>query len=479
LPWTSEQELVADPALPIDAPLAAAMAAAAARGGGTVRIPAGTWRVDDDVRLPSGVVLRGVAGDPPATRLEFPRYVFATTSDGTPIATAFKGIFLADALGGHDAGMLDLDLAHAHIALGTATDLGARITAGTAPRRLLVAGCRLRFAAVPDAAIPMARRPGSEAPFQHAWQRWTHRHAAAITVWTNADVLVAANHLPIDAGANAVQPGYRLAAACPEGKWTAMAAQLPVLERDIVFDYDNRPGIAVNHVPAGRQLDVWTQALEPKPAATATGIVIAGNRIAGTGGGGIRVAGDGARVSGNTITSPPGINRPTARGYQLDRFSNNIRAIELRGWRWVVAGNTYEVHSNRAEGGGRYNDGEGIMHEAWENVGVRDGVIRGNRGNASICLWRVPIDGLRIEDNTADAIRVLGETNAKPPLPLPVHRLVIAGNTTGHGVERGGGILVRGALDGCRVAGNRHLVADGQLDLAGAEAADNEGFSRK
>ena len=479
LPWAREVTLSADPALPIDAPLAAAMAQAAITGG-VVRIPAGSWTVADDIRIPSGVILRGVAGDPPATQLAFPRYAFSAEGAGTPISSAFKGIHLADPAAGHDAGVIDLDCQFGHIAFGQAADLGERIAAGSAPRRLLVAGCRLRFAAMPDPAIPMAMRPGDDAPFQHAWQRWTHRHAAAITAWAGSDVLIAGNHLPIDASANATQRGYRLAAACPEGKWTAEAKRLAVLERDIVFDYDNRPGIAVNHVAAGRQLDIWNTALEPRPAATATGIVIAANRIAGTGGGGIRVAGDGARVSGNDIVSPPGIVRPTARGYQLDRFSNNIRAIELRGWRWQVVGNTYAVHSNLAEGGGRYNDGEGIMHEAWENVGVRDSLLRGNRGNAYLCLWRVPIDGLRIEDNTVDRIHVLAETNAKPPVPLVVRGLVISGNRTGHALERGGGITVRGAVGAeSRIAGNRHLVPGGGLASAGASVADNAGFAEE
>ena len=73
----------------------------------------------------------------------------------------------------------------------------------------------------------------------------------------------------------------------------------------------------------------------------------------------------------------------------------------MRGWRWVVDGNDYQVHRNWAfDRKYKINDGEGLMHEDHVNSTIHDSVLTNNRGNTYLSLYKTAgIDGLLVEGN--------------------------------------------------------------------------------
>lgn len=123
----------------------------AAKGGGVVFFPAGSYRFRDDIRLRTGVILRGAEPDagvtardetfsPPA-KLEFPKYTPVFTGRGAPVDGAFKGILLAEPATAAHCGVVHLALNRGHITLGEAE--GHRCGANR-----LVFGCSLRNSTV-------------------------------------------------------------------------------------------------------------------------------------------------------------------------------------------------------------------------------------------------------------------------------------------------------------------------------------------
>ena len=160
--------------------------------GGVVYFPPGEYRFEDHIELKDGIILRGA--DPkggsakddnyqPLSRIEFPKYQPLLKGDGTPIDTAFKGIRLEKPASAANCGVVNLAINRGHIHLGE----------GEAHRcggNRIVFGCVLRNAAVADPRVP---NPDLG---QHAWQRFTDRHHAAVDVKSAENLLVANNRLP-------------------------------------------------------------------------------------------------------------------------------------------------------------------------------------------------------------------------------------------------------------------------------------------
>jgi hypothetical protein len=446
-----------------DEKTAAAQQAVVEKGGGVVYFPAGVYEFQETIRLRGGVVLRGAtpAGQTdaretdynPPTRFHFPRYRPAFEGEGTPVRTAFKGIELSEPAGVSRCGVVHIAMDNAHVRLAD-EDYSKNFTEGKSGRDRIVFGCVLTNAAVLDPSIPKLKDDLGR-PFQDAWQRWTHRHHAAIHIVAGGNVLVGNCRIPESGQSNFVMPGYKLHPATKEGEYRKRLESLKVVTHDVPFDYDNRGGIFVNSLGACRALNIWNvfgapgntdvnidpavaaearaeAAQDPakaRPWAFARGIVIRNNNVVCSGAGAIKFCGDGAVCSFNVIRYKPKVVRPTARGYQFDSFTNNNRAAEMRGYRWTVEGNDYEVHSNLSIQGNPYGDGEGLMHEAWDNCDIRDSKLLNNKGNRYLCIWRVPVDGLEIRGNsTGGGINVLGCTNLRAPLPVKNVRII--GNTT-------------------------------------------------
>jgi hypothetical protein len=447
--------------------LAVAQDAVAKKGGGVVFFPAGTYAFKEDVKLKSGVVLRGEEprgvtdarkeGYDPPTKFLFPRYVPRLEGEGTPIDTAFKGISLQEPATASNCGVVHIAINRGHIHLDD--DGSPRHRAG---KNRLVLGCVLRNAAVADPAVPNAKIG------QHSWQRFTQRHHAAVAV-RGSNLLVANNRLPKSGDDNFTMKDYVVRGRGKEKQVTL---------DEVVFDYDNRPGLYVNDYgigAAGGNPPDGTP--ETHPWGFRKGIVIRDNYIYATGRCAIAFCGDGVICAHNVIRFAKDVYRPTATGQNLTTGSstNDNRAVQMRGWRWVVEGNDYEVFRNwAADRKYHINDGEGLMHEDHVNSTVRDSKLINNKGNTYISIYKTGgIDGLRIEGNTIrDGIMAVADRNSGRH---PCKNVRIVGNTT-----HGGRIHIAGhPAAGNVVKDNRNLGDEPARLINDAEAklANNKGFT--
>jgi hypothetical protein len=229
---------------------------------------------------------------------------------------------------------------------------------------------------------------------------------------------------------------------------------------------------------------------ETHPFGFRTGTVIADNFIFNTGRMGLGFSGDGVQCLRNTIRIPDDIWRPTATGTQLTggASTNDNRAIEMRGWRWIVSGNDYEVHRNWAfDRKYKINDGEGLMHEDHANSTILDSVLTNNRGNTYLSLYKTAgIDGLLVEGNEiklGDGKQTIASGAAifvsadRTKDRFPAKRVSILKNTLA-----GGGILLSGDPSEKNVVKGNKYVGEGKAPItlkAEADVSDNEGFEVK
>ncbi len=470
LRWTSVVDVTAVPGdgKYWDKRLQQAQEMVAAGGGGVVFFPRGIYHFEDTIRLKNGVVLRGA--DPtgatnahdekyqPTTRFEFPAYMPNMKGNGTPIDTAFKGIYLEDPVAGTNCGVVNIDINRGHIHFDE--DENHKCGANR-----IVYGCVLRNAAVADPAVPNMKLK------QHAWQRFTARHHAAIEVTAAENVLIANNRLPRSGDDNFAMNDFIL-------KPTRGG---PDRFDGVVFDYDNRPGMYICHYciggPGGSGNDGTP---ESHPWGFRKGIVIRDNYIYNTGRMAIGFCGDGTVCANNVIRFEKDVWRPTATGRDATSGSstNDNRAIEMRGWRWTVDGNNYVVHRNWASDR-KYliNDGEGLMHEDHCNSDIRDSRLTNNKGNSYLSIYKCgTIDGLLVEGNDIltpgdiPDIFVVANRNSGPQ---PCRNVSIIGNTT-----RSNGILIAGSPAANNVVkDNRHVGGEGVIkNEAKAKVSGNKSY---
>jgi hypothetical protein len=456
-----------------DARVDAAQAQLAAKGGGVLFFPAGSYRFKDDLKLQSGIVLRGAepvgatsAHDEkfsPPSQLEFPRYLPSFTGNGTPKETAFKGIVLADPATAANCGVVHLRIENGYINLPEGPEHRCD------PHRLVL-GCLLRNAAGIMDEVPSAKdnQPG--------WLRYPHKFRAAIRVHASEHALIANNRIPKSGEANFVMRDYPLEDRAKK-----------LVPFDVLFDYDNRPGIYLNHHCVGGAGGSGNDGTpETHPWGFRKGLACVDNFVFGTGRCAIGFCGDGVICSRNMIRFAKDVPRPTVTGTKASYGSatNDNRAMELRGWRWVVENNDYEVFSNIcSDGKYRINDGEGLMHEDHCNSTIVDSRLVGNRGNSYLSLFHVgAIDGLHIEGNdiTSGHISAIYVTAArhKQPGDFPIRRVTIVKNTT-----RGQGIRIQGwPAEKVVVKDNQHIgdkPAALLNDCPNAELANNTNYEVK
>lgn len=445
----------------IEERLARAQAAVVAKGTGVVYFPPGVYRFRDSLYLREGVVIRGAAPTPvtdardhnysPPTRFEFPKYVPTFEGDGTPIDTAFKGIYVRNPETTGNCGVVNIAINRGHIDFLEGID-------HKCGRNRLVYGCVLRNAAVADNRIP-DKKTG-----QHAWQRFTQRHHAAIAVRAAENILIANNRLP-ESGDNFTMKDYVL-----KGKTF-----------DVVFDYDNRPGLYINSYGLGGPGGKGPNGT-PKthPWAFRKGIVIRDNFIYCTGRCAISFSGDGTICANNVIRFKDNVFRPTATGTGITRGSstNDNRAVQMRGWRWTVEGNDYLVYRNwAADKAYRINDGEGLMHEDHVNSSVLDSKLINNKGNSYISIYKTGgINGLLVKGNDIrtsggiSAIYVVANRNSGP---YECKNVTIIDNITA-----GSGIMITGKpAENNVIKNNRHIGPKGKIiNNANATSENNTGY---
>ena len=443
--------------------------------GGVVYFPAGTYRFDDHLLLADGVVIRGAdpTGQTDArrddyalgTRFVFPKFEPKLSGEGTPIDTAFKGIRLADPAAAARCGVVNVAIDHGHIDLGQ----DARRNAG---RNRLVVGCILTNAARASREVPDARIE------QHAWQRFTEGHAAAIRVFTGENALIANNRLA-KSDASFAMPGYIV-----QGRGNRPGKQ----EITATFDYDNRPGISVNLYSLG---GVGTR--DPKatpetlPSGFRKGIVIARNYVYSTGRSCIGFSGDGTICADNVVRMQPGVKRYTHTGRHMASGSatNDNRPLLVRGWRYTIEGNDL-VSARNLAGDGPYsiNDGEGIMHEGHANSTVKDSRIINNKVNAYISIYMTAgIDGLEIRGNDVRPLAAGVDTRI-PAIYVRSDRTwdrhFIRNVRVLDNVSTGKILLMGAPAADNLVKGNRFVGQDPDkaviVNMADAKVVDNEGY---
>ncbi len=441
-----------------------AQAVVSAKGGGVVYFLAGVYKFSDSLSVKDGIVIRGA--DPvgvadardssynPPTRFEFSKYIPSFKGEGTPIDTAFKGIYLEDPEHASNCGVVNIAINRGHIDFQEGAD-------HKSGRNRLVYGCMLRNSAVADPRIP-DKKTG-----QHPWQRFTQRHHAAIAVRAGENILVANNRLPESSEDNFVMRGYIL-------KDRTL---------DVVFDYDNRPGLYINDYglggPGGNGPDGTPQT---HPWGFRKGIVIRDNYVFCTGRCAISFTGDGTICADNVIRFKDNVWRPTTTGANIATGSatNDNRAVQMRGWRWTVEGNDYLVYRNWAVEDKRYriNDGEGLMHEDHVNSTVLDSKLINNKGNSYISIYKTAgINGLLVKDNDIrtgggiSAIYVVANRNSGP---YECKNVSIIGNTTsGSGIEIAGSPAENNIIEN-----NRHIGGKGRIvNKANARCENNTGYA--
>ncbi|MBO0931464.1 dienelactone hydrolase family protein [Fibrella aquatilis] len=191
-----------------------AMLGLAARGGGVLYFPAGTYTLGYDLRLPGGVVLRGATPRSessalsdqfsPPTKFEFPAYTPRKEGKmGAPGATGFKGIY-ATVAQQERSGLVNLDINRAVIDCAASPTRGA--TKADSQASMLLLGIRQNNAALPDPLIPTPtqRSRGRD------WQRWPLKTGANMTIGAGCRCVVANCRLNDATTDNFRQHGYLL-----------------------------------------------------------------------------------------------------------------------------------------------------------------------------------------------------------------------------------------------------------------------------
>jgi hypothetical protein len=462
LPWTDQLawsrvlDITSNPGDSWEAKLDAAQQRLLTEGGGVVYFPPGEYQFTDSLKIRTGIVLRGAEPEHGtassdhyslATRFEFPKYEPRLADDGTPIDTAFKGIYLEDPARASNCGIVNIAINRGHVHFYESED-------HRAGANRLVYGCVITNAAVADPRSPDASIG------QHAWQRYTKWHFSAIHVMSQEHALVANNRLAPSTD-SFVMPGYIVRRhGIHRGKEERGPARY-----DVVFDYDNRPGITVNDycigAPGGGEPSGTPST---HPWGFRQGAVIRDNYIYSTGRTAIAFTGDGTICSGNVIRFAKDVWRQTNTGLGETHggSTNDNRAVQMRGYRWQVEDNDYEVYRNWAADHKYYiNDGEGLMHENHCNSAIVESVLRGNRGNAYLSLYKTGlIDGLLVEDNE---IRVAEKEDRDRP---GVNRAVAIFVEADHDIRKGR----RGPCRNVTIADNRTI---GGILLGGDPSAAN------
>ena len=439
--------------------------------GGVIYFPAGEYKFQDSIQLGNGIVLRGETPKvnearndkfSPPTRLEFPRYQPKLNGNGTPIDSAFNGIYVQHPEADSNCGLVNVSINRGHIRF-------AETPEHKCGKNRLVVGCLLRNAAVADPSVPN-RKIG-----QHAWQRHTSRHHAAVHVKSAENALIANNRLPKSGDDNFLQKNYVIKGR--KGKSFTV-------KEGVLFDYDNRPGLYINDFgigPGGGNGTAGTP--KSHPWGFRKGVEIRDNFIYCSGRCAIAFSGDGVICANNTIRFPQGIQRWTTTGQNSCSGSstNDNRAVQMRGYHWKVNHNDYVVHSNIAMPSKyRINDGEGLMHEAHVNSAIKDSELIGNKGNAYISLYRVHgIDGLIIRDNHIQSkgqIQAIFALSGFFEKKFPCRDVTIENNIT-----ENSGILIEGTPSSNNVVrNNRHVGKGGViLNLANAKVSGNKGYEVK
>lgn len=365
---------------------------AAAKSGGVVYFPAGTYNFEDSIELKNGVVIRGDNPEVkdaksreyrPPTQLVFPKYEPKLSGDGTPNDTAFKTISTQSVNEDSNIGLINVDVNRAAINFVNNKDNATN-------ENIVVFGVRSNNVARPDRGVP-------DRSFQEGWMRYSDRFASNIKVHAHANVLVANNRVNDNITDNYNQPGYKV-------KTIDGDAVVTYAEGDKVpFHYGNHYGIVVNRSKAGGFKPNADP--ESEPRLFRKGIVIRDNWVYHTMRVAIMGAGDGLIIQSNLVKDESGKQwwtHPTGLKQPRGAVTLENRAIDWSGWNVRIEDNTYEVYRHRVMDTGYLSvDGEGILiQECCGGTKINGAIIRNNQGNSYIGLYKVPsMKNVEISEN--------------------------------------------------------------------------------
>jgi len=390
LPWGCVYDITDFPGETRDRQFEQAKAAALAQGGGTIYFPAGTYEFTDDLVLDNSIILRGETPPSaeaksddfqPPSRLVFPQYQPQFSGNGTPNETAFKTIRTAHPETDSNLGLVYLDINRAGVQIKP--DL-----ASAQNRNMILFGLRSNNVAYPDGRVP-------DRSFQDGWMRFSDRFTANLKVNGYENILVANNRINDQITDTYEQPGYKV-------KSLDKKTIITYSEGDRVpFDYSAHHGIAVNRSGQFELAETPTT----QPGLFRQGIIIRDNWVYHTMRTGIQASGQGLIVKDNEIHDKQGKqvwSHPTGLTQPRNANTYENRGIDWSGHQVTIEGNEYEVYRHRIMENRYWSvDGEGILiQECCGGTSVNGAVIRGNRGNAYIGIYKIPeIENVTITDN--------------------------------------------------------------------------------
>ncbi|MDJ1177421.1 hypothetical protein PJF56_00955 [Roseofilum sp. BLCC_M91] len=390
LPWGCVYNIKDFPGETSDRQFEQAKAAALAQGGGVIYFPAGTYEFADDLILDDRIILRGETPKitqaksddfQPPSRLVFPQYKPQLSGNGTPNDTAFKTIRTAHPQTDSHLGLVYLDINRAGVQI-------VPELASAQNRNIILFGLRSNNVAYPDGRIP-------DRSFQEGWMRFSDRFTANFKINGYENILVANNRLNDRITDTYEQPGYKV-------KSLDKKSIMTYSEGDRVpFDYSAHYGIKVNR---SAQFDL-AETPTTQPGLFRQGITIRDNWVYHTMRTGIQASGQGLIVKDNEIHDKQGKqvwSHPTGLTQPRNANTYENRGIDWSGHQVTIEGNEYEVYRHRIMENRYWSvDGEGILiQECCGGTSVQGAVIRGNRGNAYIGIYKIPeIENVTITDN--------------------------------------------------------------------------------
>jgi pimeloyl-ACP methyl ester carboxylesterase len=214
------------------------------QGGGVLYFPAGVYYFNYDLRLETGVILRGADpvgilyanrnGFSPPTKFEFTKYKPLYSGNGGN-NDGFKSIY-GDTVGISNAGLVNLDINRATIHFFAGgyhkeyTLQGTSYWSKYQHNNIVVIGIRHNNAAMPCHDIPTR----TQIEKNGAWQRWPSQFIGNINVFVSGNCVVANCRINDNTTDDFEQPGYI------DNQYSLFTG------KQATFSYINHPGICVN-----------------------------------------------------------------------------------------------------------------------------------------------------------------------------------------------------------------------------------------
>ena len=334
-------------------------------GGGVLFFPEGVYDFSGNLSLKKDVILRGetpvlTAKDSaysPPTKFEFPKYVFDSTANGgkgVANNTAFKRI-TAYGLEANDIGIVNIDINRAGISIAP-TFISVPNFPTVQPeqknKNVIIWGIRNNNVASPDPGIPFGE--------QKLWQRFSHRHASNISMYSSKNLVCANNRINDIAGMGGQDDTYLQPYKLIQGRSSSGTLYIWMDAFAGRFNYTDHYAINVN-----KKATITYATPETDPAMFAENAEVLDNWVFKTMRVAIRASGLGLLLKGNVLRDRPDkitYIHPTGRNEPQGANTFENRGIDVSGWKVNVLNNDLVAYRHRISNGPYYSvDGEGIL----------------------------------------------------------------------------------------------------------------------